>query len=124
MLNLFVKIDIVFEINNLLNKGVIFYGFTLNLPMYIGNIDLAWEYIHIRVEELIIHSKINIQLIDSIYLSIEKHNSLKKEIKLKRKKRDSKSKRLNLKIWSINTFRGALWCLGNVSIFKKNDIKF
>jgi len=65
-------------IKDLLAKGVIFYGFTINFPHAIGLADVMWDHINIRVEELLVISK-NIELIEFMYVSIECHGEKQEE---------------------------------------------
>ena len=60
-------------IKDLNNKGILFYGFTLNFREYIGDEKLAWKLIHFRVESFFTQSKNLIELLEFIYLSIECH---------------------------------------------------
>ena len=66
-------------IKSLMKEGILFYGFTINFPNFIGETNNAWKMINFRVEELLILLKNNIELIEFVYLSIERHGERQEE---------------------------------------------
>lgn len=66
-------------IKSLNAEGVLFFGFTLNYPNFIKDSTNAWILIHDRVEELLHLLKINIELLEFVYVSIECHGERQAE---------------------------------------------
>ena len=93
----FYKLKEIF-INDMLYKGILFFGFTINFPSVkditdvLDSEEIIWDKIHEKVENFLITSKY-IELIEFVYISIECHG----ERQVQREKKN-KMKFLKLKM--------------------------
>ena len=107
-------------INNLLQKEINFYAFTLNFPDYIYNKEYLINNIYIEIEKFKKHC-LQIDLIEFVYFSIEIHGEKQKKRELLKQNNE---KELILFDTSDKTLKGLPHFHGIIAIRSILGIKF